>query len=211
MSCNKKKIASKWIGLCSYQEGQTVQEKVFQEVVKSDQGQVLGFEFNTCVTLGKRANPKVDLAVSFENLIQNDISIEYVERGGHATIHSPGQVVIYPILPFQKMGFKVKEYVHFLEEVTQETLLAYGVETFKKEDPGIYTKKGKIAFLGLRLLKGVSTHGISINVRNDLSVFDNIVSCGIASEKFDRLSCYSSSFPAEVFSTWLSKAQSKMI
>lgn len=143
---------------------------------------VLGLEHPEVITLGYRADA--------ENEIVNSSRIEVVKikRGGFATLHSPGQLVIYPILNLRAMGMGVREYIYLLLNTTAELLKNLGIQTYIDDSAlGLYTSTGKIAFCGIQVSHGISQHGLSLNVHNELSLFSNIRSCGVSGAKFDSV------------------------
>ena len=96
-----------------------------------------------------------------------------------------------------------------LQEITQSLLKDLGVETNKEgKYAGLYTKRGKICFFGIHISKGISQHGLSINVDNDLSLFHSILSCGEKNRDHDSLSLYPkySLNKKELFFKWCDKA-----
>lgn len=152
---------------------------------------ILGVEHPSVITLGKRANPEEEIKVSLDSLDDLNVQCYKVDRGGHATLHSPGQLVIYPILKLSNYNLSVRDYLCVLQKTTIEFFNQLGIKTFAREDsPGIYTKNGKIAFFGIRVKKGVAFHGLAINISNEIEDFSLIRSCGINAEKFDKVQNY---------------------
>ena len=99
------------------------------------------------------------------------------ERGGQATLHAPGQLVSYPIVPIPRRDLRT--FVHDLEEVLVVLLAGIGIAAQRREGrPGLYVRSDKIASVGLRCQRWVASHGTSLNVDIDLCLFDLIVSCG---------------------------------
>lgn len=106
-----------------------------------------------------------------------DIPVRQTDRGGDVTYHGPGQLVGYPILDVRRLG--VKRLVRSIEESILELLAAFGVPGERREGcVGVWSPRGKIASLGLRVRRGVSTHGFALNVSNDLAPFRRINPCG---------------------------------
>lgn len=203
--------SSQWHGLKSYHEGLDIQEGKYQEVLeKKDKAIVLGFEFHNVITIGKRANRQSEVLWSDEELKQKKFEVTLVDRGGHATLHSPGQLVIYPVLNLKYIGWGVKDYILKLEETCQRVLQSLGVKVEKKDEPGLYTESGKMVFLGLRIRKGISTHGIAVNISNDTSHFSSILSCGVQGEKLDVLSSYYEIQSERFFDLWCKEFYSLM-
>ncbi len=109
-------------------------------------------------------------------------------RGGDITYHGPGQLVAYPILKLIGEEADMRAYVARLEEAALLTARQYGVDAFRQPGkPGIWTPAGKIAAIGVRIQRWVTSHGLSFNVCPDLSAFEHIVPCGLAGERVTSL------------------------
>lgn len=170
-----------------YEEGLRLQEAAV-EIVQNQAGKVclLGFEHRPVVSMGLRARSE-DL-LERESFEANGFSVVHVKRGGQATLHMPGQLVIYPVLNLREYGFGVKEWIHFLAEVTVKTLKDLNIDAFwNAECPGIYTARGKIAAIGIRVHRGISQHGLCLNVNNALEPFSWLIPCGMQNMAQDRL------------------------
>jgi lipoyl(octanoyl) transferase len=101
------------------------------------------------------------------------------DRGGQVTYHGPGQAVAYLLLDLRRMGIGVRELVRRSEEALLETLQVRGVQGTRREGmPGIYVDGAKIAAIGLRVSRGCTYHGISLNVDVELEPFGRIDPCG---------------------------------
>lgn len=141
-------------------------------------------------TLGRHA-PEADIVLDAPALARRGIAVARSDRGGRATYHGPGQVVLYPIVSIDELGLGVKDWVCLLESALIDTLADYGIAGERRPGTaGIWTKAGsesgpaaKIASLGLRISRGVSYHGVALNTGLDASVFDCIVTCGVAGER----------------------------
>lgn len=197
------KISGEWLGLIEYDNAFALQMAKSDQVRGQKMMHIFGLEHPAVVTFGKRASSASDLPWGAELLKQNQISLVEADRGGQATLHSPGQLVIYPIVPLSEWGFGVRTYVRFLEEVTQHAFAAVGLRTELREgDPGVFTESGKIGFCGIRVDRGVSRHGLSLNISNDLNLFQFIRPCGTMSRPMDRLQEYQATSPEEFFQIW---------
>lgn len=140
---------------------------------------VLLLEHPPVITLGARKTEN-RLLVSPQVLVQKGIELVNVRRGGGTTAHNPGQVVLYPVLKLQTLGLAINEYVRDLESIGIELLDKFGVECHRRKGyPGLWAQQRKIASIGVQLKHWVSMHGMAINVSNDLSIFGNIVPCGL--------------------------------
>ena len=121
-------------------------------------------------------------------LADNGIPLVKIDRGGQITYHGPGQVVIYLLLDLNRRGFKVRELVTRMEQAIIDLLAEHGVNATRLDKaPGVYVGKAppdrypaKIAALGLRIRRGCSYHGLSLNVDMELTPFSAINPCGYA-------------------------------
>jgi lipoyl(octanoyl) transferase len=112
-------------------------------------------------------------------LAPGDIPVIQVDRGGQVTYHGPGQWVIYLMVDLKRRGLGVRALVTLIEQSIVELLAEYGIAAAPKPDaPGVYVDGDKIASLGLRVKRGCSYHGLSLNVDMDLEPFQRINPCG---------------------------------
>jgi lipoyl(octanoyl) transferase len=123
-------------------------------------------------TLGQAGRPEHLLNPGAIPVVQTD-------RGGQVTYHGPGQLVIYLLLDLRTRKMGVRNLVDLIETGIVRTLREYGVEGNSRRDaPGVYIDNAKIAALGLRVRKGRSYHGLSLNIDMDLEPFQRIDPCG---------------------------------
>ena len=115
-----------------------------------------------------------------EHLLQaSDISVVNTDRGGQITYHAPGQLVVYTLIDIKRRQLGVRQLVTILEQAMIETLAQYGLNALAKaESPGVYIENKKIGSVGLRIKKGCSYHGLSLNNNMDLTPFSYINPCG---------------------------------
>jgi lipoyl(octanoyl) transferase len=107
------------------------------------------------------------------------IPVIEIDRGGQVTYHGPGQLVVYALLDLPRRKAGVRELVTALEQSVIELLAGYGIQAEARSDaPGVYVDGAKIASLGLRVKRGRSYHGLSLNVDMDLAPFSRINPCG---------------------------------
>ncbi len=112
-------------------------------------------------------------------LVNSDIPLVQSDRGGQVTYHGPGQLVIYLMIDIRRQGSGVRSLVDGIENAVIELLSDYGITgAARREAPGVYVDGRKIAALGLRVRRGCSYHGLSLNVDMDLSPFSMINPCG---------------------------------
>ncbi|MFZ4403578.1 MAG: lipoyl(octanoyl) transferase LipB [Pseudobdellovibrionaceae bacterium] len=192
----------KWLGLQDYELVLQWQKKMQASIKGSKKILLLGLEHPSVITLGRRSQAQKDILWSEDQLQQSQITIENSDRGGRATLHSPGQLVIYPIVDLSMWKISVPDFVQLLLANTQSVLALGGIDCYVDTDrPGVYTTQGKLAFCGLRIEQGVSRHGLSINVSNDLSLFESSVACGHGQQSLDKVQ----NWPRSVASTWTTK------
>lgn len=163
--------------LVPYREGWDLQRAVHEDVVTGQRpATILLLEHEHVYTAGTRTEP-ADLPPPHEPLVR-------VDRGGRITWHGPGQVVAYPIVRLPN-PMDVVAYVRRLEEALIATCAHWGIGTSRVAGrSGVWVVEGeqdrKIAAIGVRVARGVTMHGIALNVDNDLSCFGRIVPCGIS-------------------------------
>lgn len=121
-------------------------------------------------------------------LAPGDIPVVECDRGGQVTYHGPGQIVVYFLLDLRRRNLGIKHLVHLLEQAVIDLLQQYGIAAERKDNaPGVYVNGEKIAALGLRVRKGCSYHGLSLNVNMDLEPFSRINPCGYEGLKTTQL------------------------
>jgi len=192
VSSSNRELLTSWYSMISYSQALELQNQYRLKVRQRPQNiYLMGLEHQFVITLGRRALVEKEISWSKEKLQLNGAEVVITDRGGLATLHSPGQLVIYPIFSLENYRISVKSYVDLLLKVTQNFLLNLGIESFTQEDqPGLFTKNGKIVFIGLRIRDGICYHGLSINIANDLSLFESIQSCGVFRPRLDQVLNY---------------------
>ena len=150
-----------------------------QAVNEEGRGFVILVEHYPVITLGANEIEN-KFAESSHNIAQAGIDVIRTRRGGGTTAHNPGQLVVYPIINLRSIGLGVNEYIRELENVGIELLKGFGLVAERLAGyPGLWIENRKISSIGVRVSKGVTHHGMAINIANDLSIFDSIVPCGI--------------------------------
>lgn len=140
---------------------------------------LLVVEHPAVFTLG-RGHPEPRLRVARAVVEAAGIPIVETERGGDITYHGPGQLVIYAILDLRVRGVGVTEFVHGLEEAALLTLRQWGVDGRRdRRNRGVWVGSRKIAAIGVNVRRGVSMHGIAINVAPNMEHFGLIEACGL--------------------------------
>ncbi len=137
-------------------------------------------EHEPVITLGRNAD-SAGVVADKDQLERMGIGIRRIERGGQATYHGPGQIVGYPIVDIAQKRLGVKAYVRRLEEVMMLACSKLRVETERKEGiTGVFTRRGKIGAVGVRITEGVSFHGFALNICPDLTHYRLIIPCGMS-------------------------------
>lgn len=130
-------------------------------------------------TLGRRGG-RENLVVSESFLEQKNIKIVQTDRGGNITFHGPGQAVLYPIVDLEKNRIGVKDFVHGLEEIMKQTARFYGIMAERdKRNHGLWVRNAKIGSIGISVKRGISSHGLALNISPDLTPFSWINPCGL--------------------------------
>ncbi|MFW6037076.1 MAG: lipoyl(octanoyl) transferase LipB [Desulfonatronovibrio sp.] len=167
------------LGLISYDEAAGLQDEAVRSVLKGNAEQVFLLEHFPVVTLG-RNHSKTNLLVSEDYLRSKQIQVVKTSRGGDITCHFPGQLVVYPVMRMEKKSGGLKAFFYNLEQAVINLLSIYGINSFRAPGrPGVYTKNGKIASIGIAVKKWVSYHGIALNLARDLSLFEYVTPCGL--------------------------------
>ena len=188
IACRKDRVMLKptplvvddW-GFLEYQQAFVRQAAMVQQHLDGQGRDTLVLvEHPATVTLGRRAT-EADLRLTEAQLVALDVSVQQINRGGLATAHEPGQLVAYPILQLKKKD------LHWFSSqfltVVVRLLADYDLQgELKQGEPGVWVGGRKICSFGIALKKWVCSHGIALNVNNDLTTFDAIVPCGRPAE-----------------------------
>lgn len=167
-------------GIVDYQTGLTLQLEARRKVSEGlVDGVLLLVEHSPVITIG-RGGGADNLRTAKDILLAQNIDIIDTDRGGNITCHNPGQLVAYPILNLRRWREDVHWFVHALEEALIRTLGHYGITAGRKmRYTGIWVGNQKIAAIGISVKRWITGHGLALNVCNDISLFSQIVPCGI--------------------------------
>ena len=171
------------LGRVAYADALELQQRLVEERRRGEIGdQLLLLEHPAVITLGvKVRNDLSHVLASPERLAALGVELHETGRGGDVTYHGPGQVVGYPILDLRPDRCDVHAYVRDLEEVMIRAARAFGVEAERVRGlTGIWVGREKLAAIGVRISRWITSHGFAFNVNTDLTHFDLIVPCGIA-------------------------------
>jgi len=140
----------------------------------------LFLEHKPVFTLGRRGGLD-NLTVPLDFLKKEGISVIHVERGGDITYHGPGQLVVYPIIDLRAAGLGVTDYVTALEEVMIRTAAHFKVRAERNpKNRGVWVGNNKLGSIGVAIRRGVSFHGLALNVTTSLTPFSWINPCGLS-------------------------------
>ena len=181
------------LGLIPYNDAWKIQEEVHAQVVAGEEGTLLLLEHPPVITLGRRtADSQKNLLTAPHILRQMGVELVESDRGGDITFHGPGQLVAYPILRLADHRLSVGGYMQKLQDIVIAALGEYGIEAHKDptaigvwvslptQHSGLGTQdSSKVCALGVRIKRGVSLHGLALNLATDLSYFNLISPCGL--------------------------------
>jgi lipoyl(octanoyl) transferase len=171
-------------GLVPYAEAYELQHRLRERRQRGEIADaLLLLEHPPVYTRGRRASAE-ELPMGVEWYERQGIEVRDTERGGRVTYHGPGQLVAYPIVSLEPYGGDVVEYVRKLERAMIAAIADFGVEAGLIEgETGVWVhgdgRARKIGAIGLHISRGVTTHGLAVNVNNDLQPFEWVVPCGI--------------------------------
>ncbi len=136
-------------------------------------------EHHSVFTLGRRGGAE-NLVVSKEFLLEKNIQIVQIERGGDITYHGPGQLVVYPIIDLRKAGLGVTDYVYMLEEVMVKLAAGCDVDAVRdSRNHGVWVAGKKLGSVGIAIRHGITFHGFAFNVNLSLTPFSWVNPCGL--------------------------------
>jgi lipoyl(octanoyl) transferase len=170
------------LGTVSFADGLDLQKSlVEQRRAGAIPDQLLLLEHPPVITLGvKTRNDRSNIVASPEILEQQGVDVVETGRGGDVTYHGPGQLVGYPIIDLKPDRCDVHQYVRDIEEVMIRATARFGVSAHRTPGlTGAWVGDEKLAAIGVRIARWVTSHGFALNVNTALSHFDFIVPCGI--------------------------------
>ena len=171
-------------GRTAYHDSTRRQKAQVQQRIDGVVGDELIFtEHDPVYTIGLRVGAGAHLLWDPAKLAAQGITVAETNRGGDITYHGPGQIVGYPIVDLSARK-DLHAYLRFLEEIMIRTLGAFGLAAARREGlTGIWLADRKVAAIGVAVRRWVTYHGFALNVDPDLTHFDGIVPCGIASSE----------------------------
>jgi lipoate-protein ligase B len=180
-------LRASWLGRVGYLDAWRLQDAVATRVRAGGDERLLLLEHDPVYTIGRRGTIDHLLAGPVE-LRRAGASVYRVDRGGDITFHGPGQLVGYPVVRLGEAPDLVR-YVRAIEGALVDALASYGVVArTERRKTGVWVDlldtgtPAKIAAIGVRVSRGVTTHGFALNVRTDLAAFERMIPCGFAHE-----------------------------
>jgi lipoate-protein ligase B len=173
-------LAVEWLGRVPYRPTWELQNQLADRRRRREIGdRLLLLEHDPVYTLG-RGGDEGNLLASGERLAALGAELVRIDRGGDITFHGPGQLVAYPIVELRD-PLDLRRYVRALEAAVIATAAAFGVAADRRDGlPGVWVDgTRKLAAVGVRVRRGVTTHGLALNVSTDLRWFDEMIPCGI--------------------------------
>lgn len=171
----------------AYEDGLALQQQLVEERRAGSAGNtLLLLEHPAVITLGVKTRRGPDhIVATREELAARGVAVHETGRGGDVTYHGPGQLVGYPIFDLRPDRCDVHQYVRDLEEALILAAAEFGVEGRRVDGlTGVWVgppgREKKLAAIGVRISRWITSHGFAFNVTTDLSDFDLIIPCGIA-------------------------------
>jgi lipoyl(octanoyl) transferase len=178
-----RRLSVRRLGVLAYEEALALQRSLVDERRAGRIGDtLLLLQHPHVITVGVRGDGgRSHILASPETLAARGVPICEAGRGGDVTYHGPGQLVGYPILDLNPDRRDVHRYVRDLEEALIRTAADYGIGAERVDGlTGVWVGREKLAAIGVRIARWITSHGFALNVSTDLDYFDLIVPCGIA-------------------------------
>ena len=168
------------LGTLDYRAAWALQERAHEEVLAGGEERIFLVEHPPVITYGRRPGVDQNVIASADQLARMGVDVVPSDRGGDVTFHGPGQLVIYPIIRLADHGLSVGCYVHSLEAAVIDYLRTLNIEAHSEPKAvGVWVGDAKVCAIGVRIRRGVSMHGLAINVTTNLDYFQLIVPCGL--------------------------------
>jgi lipoyl(octanoyl) transferase len=178
MNLDQAALSWSWLGLQPYAKVHQAQQDRRQAVIDGHKPEVLWLlEHSPVITTGRRPVPGLPSAETLHDL---GIALHHTERGGLATYHGPGQLVVYAIIDAAARKLGVRGTICAMETAIINTLAGLGIDGHRRYGfPGVWVDRKKICAIGMHFRRGVSMHGVALNLNPDLKRFQLFVPCGI--------------------------------
>ncbi len=166
-------------GTLPYEDAWQLQQRTAEDVRDGGDPVLILLEHPPVYTLGVRGRD-ANLLLPLDAYASRGAEVRRTDRGGDVTFHGPGQLVGYPIVDLRRHGEGPVWYVRSLEAMLIDVLSRFGIVADRSPGrPGVWVGDAKIAAIGVRVSRGVTTHGFALNVNTDLAWFRDIVPCGL--------------------------------
>jgi lipoyl(octanoyl) transferase len=175
------------LGTMRYRDAWALQERAHEEVLGGGEERILFVEHPPVITFGRRPGVERNVVAAPALLDSRGVEVVPSDRGGDVTFHGPGQLVAYPVVRLNDHRLSVGGYVRALERAAIDALARFDVPARRDdcavgvwaEDPPGSGTLAKVCAIGVRVRRGVTLHGLALNVTTDLSFFDLIIPCGL--------------------------------
>ncbi|MDP6106902.1 MAG: lipoyl(octanoyl) transferase LipB [Candidatus Brocadiia bacterium] len=165
----------------AYNDAFALQKRLVERVLASEgrENLLVLIEHPAIITIG-RSGSEAQVLADGELLREQGVAVVRTNRGGKATLHSPGQLVAYPVIDLKARGSDLHRYLRELEKWLVRLLEGYGIRAdVEASRTGVWAGGGKIASIGIAVRRWVAYHGVALNVSTDLELFELIVPCGL--------------------------------
>lgn len=154
------------LGLLDFDAALFLQERLMMDIAGRDDGQgaLLICEHPPLITIGREGSP-ADISCDSEELAARQIEVRWLNRGGGALVHTPGQLALYPILPLARRGWGMAAYPERLEQAVLDMCREMRIRAWRQPaGAGVFCRCGKVANVGVAVRQSVSSHGLFVNV-----------------------------------------------
>lgn len=186
-----------WLGTVDYLVARAMQDSLVNRVHGNLSPDTLLLLEHPHVYTRGRLSRDDHLLSSEADLAGAGVPVYDTDRGGQITYHGPGQLIGYPIINLREWDGGPLRYIRTLERVIIDTLADFGIAAHTEQAlTGVWTAGGKIAAIGVKISRGITFHGFSINVNPDLSYYRHIIPCGISDRPVGSMAGLISEEPA---------------
>ena len=182
-------LRTRWLGRLAYTEAWDLQRGFHEGRVRgrTEDDYLLLLEHPPVFTIGRNGDAS-NLLVGVTGAIDKGAEVHHIDRGGDITYHGPGQLVGYPIIMLDDPK-SIVPYVRGLEEALVRTIADFGVSGWREDGyTGVWTERGKVAAIGIRVSRRVTMHGFALNLHPDMGYFGMMNPCGITDREVTNLS-----------------------
>lgn len=168
------------LGLISYDEALILQEREVERVREGAPGTLFLLEHPPVITFGRNGGEE-NLPFSRAFFAARGVDVVRSTRGGNITCHFPGQLVAYPVMRIDKRPGGLRRFFEDMEECVLRVLGGFGLSAGRMQGrPGVWIEGRKICSMGIAVRHWITSHGLALNVAQDLSLFEMVTPCGLA-------------------------------